>query len=276
MASNFSCIGLPIGDEQELLSTVRQMKSLAHPMGHVEGVDVFRWEDSSGARVIMGFRGDELEDLLPSFAGDPGIRLSNCRPLNADVVAATVVDSDGEQTTSIAFELEQRRALRRRNRWSGLASVSGFAPSAQFFASEKDFDESPASLVDPSADPDQPPPPHVIERGIRWPYRMATESFMSLAVFGEPEAATADARLNGFVRVSEVRHNSLTGRPFAVSRISCLGFEIDLLTDLAENSVPAPGSIFAGWVFLAASIDAFTIRRRNWIAKAFTRPFRSA
>lgn len=74
---------------------------------------------------------------------------------------------------------------------------------------------------------------------------MAPELFMSLAVFGEPEAATADARLNGFVRASRVRRNSLTGRPFAVCRISCLGFEIDLLTDPTENPVPTPGSIFA-------------------------------
>ena len=111
MASNLSCIGLSTSSESELSALLNVVLPQSRRLVSRDGVETYRWQDTSGARLVVGMRGSELVDFLPSFAGRPGVLLADCRPLNADVVTAAVVDEAGEQTTAMAFEVEQRRMI---------------------------------------------------------------------------------------------------------------------------------------------------------------------
>jgi hypothetical protein len=182
------------------------------------------------------------------------VRLSDLRVLNADVVAADVVDPEGEQVTAMAFELEQRRAFS--GTWSGRAAIVAFAPDAEFFPTEEDFAASASSLLDPDADLDEEAPPSVQDQGMPWPLRMASDSFISYALFADPADAEAIARVNGIVTSAELRTNDLTGDAFLACRISSLGSELDLVTVPPAGFLPRAGSVVAATAFLVASIDA--------------------
>lgn len=166
MASTLSCVGLGVSSARELEELVTRMLPSAERLGEAGGVFVYRWQDSSGARLVFSRRGSDTPDLLPSFAAAPGVRLDGCEALNSDVISGAVVDADGDQFTSMAFELEQRRAFPKKGAWSGTAAMSALAPDAEFFSTSELFDSSPRSLLDPDADLTQPPPPIYAERGL--------------------------------------------------------------------------------------------------------------
>jgi hypothetical protein len=236
-----------------MVELLNRIQPDATQLGTSGDVEVFRWEDPSGARLVFGVSAGSVIDFVPSFAAQPGVNLRSLRVLNEDVIAADVVDDDGEQTTALAFELEQRRATL--DSWAGRAAMTAFAPGAEFFADEQDFAASPSSLVDPDADPGSERPAEFRERGVPWPMRMAPESFISYALFAQPEDAQAQARMNGVVTDVQTRTNVLTGESFLVCRVRLLGSEFDLVTVLPEGVQPAPGYVVAGYVFLVASIE---------------------
>jgi hypothetical protein len=263
VASNLACIGLGIEDEAGLVELLTRVQPDAIRLGTADGVDVFRWEDASGARLVFAIRGQELVEFVPSFAGRPGVNIGNLRALNHAIVAADITDDDGEQTSAIVFEVERRGAAV--GDWSGRAAVTGFAPDAEFFASEQEFAASPRSLMDPEADPESDPPSGIAERGIPWPLRMAAGSFISYGVFADPADAEARARMNGIITAVEARTNALTGRRFLACRVESIGSEFDLVTVPSEGAEPMVGSVVAAEVFLIASIDelAFPTRKRG-------------
>ncbi|OZB82145.1 hypothetical protein [Microbacterium sp. 13-71-7] len=277
MASHLSCIGFEFGDRTEFETVVGRLAARGYSLGAADGVEVVRWEDPSGARLVLGRRQGEYVDLLPSFAGSAGVNVARCRALSDEVVLADVVDADGEQITTMAFELEQRRALV--GGWSGLAAVTAFGMETQFFADEDEFAASPKSLLDPDDGPDEPAPAHAVEYGLRWPPRMAAESFISFGGFGDHPVA--EARLNGTVLRAARRRNTETGRRFLAARVGCLGFEVDLVTEWDAAPAPVVGSIAAVGAFLVASIDSLAFdegpraamprRRRPWMPHVFRR-----
>src|SRR6266498_1298689 len=98
------------------------------------------------------------------------------------------------------------------------------------------FDSSVASLLsEPGEDPGEPPP-HVVERGLRWPPRMAAESVISYDVFGAREQAQAYARLNASVLRAEQRTVAATGQRFSAARVRTVGFELDLCLPVAVRT----------------------------------------
>ncbi len=249
---------------RELKDLVDRMIPAAQRLGEVGEIAVYRWQDPSGARLVFSRRGSDTLDILPSFAGQPGVRLAGCEALNEDVIAGAVVDSEGEQVTSMAFELEQRRAFPKRGGWSGTAAICALAPDAEFFATADLFEASRRSLLDPNVDLDETAPAVYSERGLKWPPRMASDSFFSTGVFGPPEESTAHARLNGRVLAAETRTNGLTSQVFLWCRVQTLDFEIDLLAESIDGFVPSIGSTVAGTVFLVGSIDSLTFKRSWW------------
>lgn len=70
MSSDLSCVGLAAAS-RELAELVSAVLPHAVLTGHGGGVDVLRWQDPSGARLVLGVRDRQLLDLLPSFAGAP-------------------------------------------------------------------------------------------------------------------------------------------------------------------------------------------------------------
>jgi hypothetical protein len=265
VASNLSCIGLGLSltDNADFNALISEVLPKADLLGTSRSVHTLRWQDPSGARLILAVRGTRIVNFYPSFAGEPGIKLAHVQAVNDEVVVADVIDEAGDQTTSVAFELEQRRALRASDSWSGEASLVAFAPDAEFFTNVDDFDSSPRSLLNPDADSEEPPTPFIRDRALSWPMRMGSESFMSYGVFGEPASAEAYGRVNAIVVAAETRRNLLTGQTFLACRARCLGFELDILTEPVAGPQPTPGSIVAANVWLVASIEALEFAKKS-------------
>ena len=267
MASNLECIGLGVEDQDALAALVDAIRPSAVTIGEAKGVAVERWEDPSGARLILGIRRTEIVDLLPSFAATPGARLAQVEFVTDQVATASVVDDTGEQLTALAMEVEERRLIGR-GPFPGpvLASVTGLGVDVVVHADAEAFEASPRSLVSASdQDEGGEPPEHYREQGWKWPPRMAAESFISYGVFGSPEQADPHARFAGTVTRAEKRTVVQTGQAFVAARVRTVGFELDLCMPFAGTEVKA-GSIIEGTAFLVGSVAEPAVPpRRRWL-----------
>jgi hypothetical protein len=253
--SNLACLGLGVADNAELERLLSVAVPAARPLGEVDGIWVVRWEDPSGARLVMSVQGEQVLDLLPSFAGTPGARLANIQAATDEVAIADVVDEGDEQVTMLALELEQRRLLPAEGLAAASATVVALGVDVTVHADEDAFAASDASLLqDPGEDGPGEPPPHFVERGWSWPPRMAAESFISYGVFGAPEDAQAYARLTGTVRQARRLRVTATGQEFTAARVQTAGFEVDLCLPAGEHTLQ-PGNVIGGTVFLVGSLD---------------------
>lgn len=255
MASNLACIGLASATREEFNELVSKILPLSIRLGEQAGLEVRRWQDRSGSRLVFRVRGGSVVEFLPSLSSTPGVLLGPITALNDEVSSAAILDEEGEQLTSAAFEIEERGLLNDTMRAGGEASLVALGQAVTVHENVAAFDSSRDSLLDPSADLDAPPPPQYVERGLKWPPRMASESFFSNGVFQPGAEADATARLNGVVLQSDRRVNSMTGQAFVVARVRTVGFEADLC--LASNELDRellPGNIVAGKVFLTVSL----------------------
>ena len=132
--------------------------------GVFDGVHVGRWEDDSGAALVLGWRSGELLDFIPAYTAGSGGLLADCRLVNDCVAFAKVTDTSGEQLTAMTFAAEQYRELRAHGTpVSGPARITALGTDVQIYPGADAFAASPASQLDPSAG--QEPPPHYRERG---------------------------------------------------------------------------------------------------------------
>lgn len=267
MASNLACVGLAVSDEAELDRLARALIPKATRLGHVGMTEVARWEDPSGARLCFTLEKGRLVSLLPSFASDSVTRLARVTRANADVVTAAVVDGDDQQLTSVSFELEQGPLLPDRPMTSGMATLTFLGRDVSVHADPEAFGRSRASLLDPDADTQEPPPAHDVDRGLAWPVRVASEFFLSYGVFGDPEQADATARFSGIVLRADRRTVRETRQHFVVATVRTVGIDVTVCLDGTEfDRVPQPGQVLAGECFVVGSLTALERARtaRRW------------
>ena len=258
MTSALACVGLAVSDETGLDWLVTRAHRAVREIGVFGGVHVGRWQDDSGATLILGWRSGALLDFIPAYTATSGGLLAGCHLINDSVASAAVVDTGGRQLTAIAFDSEQYRQLRALDRpVSGPARITALGVAVQIHSDADAFAASPDSQLDPSADPAEEPPPHYREKGWPWPPRLAAESFLSYGVFGDPAQARPRARLSGTVLTAAQHVCALTGQPFTVASVRTAGFTTDLCLPASEHpGAPAPGNIISGTVHLSAAIDA--------------------
>ncbi len=258
MASNLACLGLAVADTTELAHLISSAHRSAHEVGVFDGVQVERWQDGSGAVLILEWQSGEYLDLIPAYAATSGGLLADCHLINESVAAADVVDAEGEQLTAMAFDAQQYRQLQTLGRpVSGPARITALGIAVQVHQDPDAFAASEDSLVDSSGDPAGEPPKHFRERGWPWPPRLASESFVSYGLFAGPEQGEPRARMCGTVLKAERRVCALTGQPFTVASVRTVGFEADLCLAGSEHpSLPEPGNIISGTVYLTAALDA--------------------
>jgi hypothetical protein len=258
-------VGLAVDDAEELRDLVALVSRTARPVGTFDGVEVTRWQDPSGAALVLGRQSDDFVDLLPTYSSTSGGIVAGCNLINGSVATAALVDVEGEQLTSMAFEAEQFRQMKALGRpITGPARITALGVSMRIHADAKTFASSSDSLLDPAGDSAGEPPAHYVERGWGWPPRVASESFMSFGVFGEAASSTAHARLAGVVLAAKQQMCALTGQPFSVATVRTIGFEADVCLAGSEHAVaPQPGNILSGTVFLVAAIEADALRRRR-------------
>ncbi|MEU0561532.1 hypothetical protein [Dactylosporangium sp. NPDC006015] len=255
MASNLECVGLGFDDRDDFRPFIADALRTADVLGRDGDLTVHRWQDPSGARIVVATRGRQIVEFLPSYAGTPGPLLADVHNANDEVTIADVVDKDGEKVGMLAAEFEQRRLLPTAPS-GGLATVVALGVDVAVHADAAAFAASDDSLLSPrsSDDPDEPPA-HYVENGWPWPPRMAASSFISYGVFGAPENAEAYARLNGTVLHAARKTVAATGQQFITARVQCGVFETDVcLPAAADTPDPVPGNVIAGTVFLVASL----------------------
>ena len=236
------------------------------------GTTTLRWADPSGARLTVGVTAEgEPADLVPSYAGVPGVRLSGLTLADDQgTVSADVVDEDGELCTRLAGDLEQWRTLvGAAESAAGLACVTALGLDVTVHADEAAFAASDASVMgDPAA-----PRPDDLDPDSPWPVRQAAESFFPYGLFGD--TPHAHAGVAGRVLTADTRVVELTGQAFHAVRLSLasLGMELDLCLAAADHPAPpVPGNIVHGTVYLVVSVDGLWSPpepepRRRWFGR---------
>jgi hypothetical protein len=254
MSSDLACVGLAMRDANDFNDLVREIGPRATLVGVSGDVQIARWQDESGARVVFRVRRNRTEAFVPSYAGTVGIRFGTLTRLSDDVWSAAAVDESGEQWTGMTFEIEEG-GLINDGHPSTAASLVALGRAVTVHSDERAFAASDASLLGGASDPESEPPAHYAERGWPWPPRMAAESFASHGVFVDPADAPATALLNGTVLRAERRINGLTGQDFIVVRTRSLEMEVDMcLAGSDHATIPEPGQVIGGTVFLVASL----------------------
>ena len=250
MTSNLDCVGLGVKDRGEFGPFLMRLLRSAEAVGTAGGIEVRRWEDPSGARLVFGLDNGQVVDVVPSFAGPVGARLAGIGVLEDDVCEADVVDEDGETVTRLAFDLEERRFLPAEGEpASGPAVVVGLGVEVSGHPDEEAFATDPASLLDPTDAVREPPPDRP-----DWPSRMAAESFLPIGLFGKPSAY---GRLHGTVLRSEERTVAETGQQFVWVVVKTAGFEANVCVPAgALDAPPEPGTLLGGTVYLAGSVPS--------------------
>jgi hypothetical protein len=234
MATHLGCIGLGTGGEQDFQRLVAEASKEAQQQEVVRDVRVRRWEDGSGAAVVLGWRGGQLISFMPSFAATSEVRLANCHPVREPVTIAEVQERDGTPITALAAEIEQYRQL-----VAGGRPAGGMARIAAFGLRFKLYDDEQAFLAAPKG-------PHDAS---------APADFEPFGAFAEPAKAQAHARLTGTVIKAERRFSWFTSDPFTVAVTRTAGFEVDLCLAGDEHpDVPAPGTVVTGIVSLSVSV----------------------
>ena len=257
MSSNLECVGLGVSDHEDLGNLVEASLASAQPLARLAKGELRRWQDPSGARLVLTLDDDgQVVDLLPSFAADSGIHLLSCHPVNEHVSVAAVVDSAGEQISSIAFAPEQQRQLMELGSpVSGEVAMIALAVDVTVHFDADSYSASDASLLEPAGSGPEEPPEEYVRHGWAWPPRMAPESFVSHGAMADPAQADAHARLAGTVLAAERRTVTVSGQGFIVVRVRTAGFELDMCMAASEHQPPEPGSVVSGTVFLVGSLD---------------------
>jgi hypothetical protein len=157
-----------VSNPAELGQLIKTVYRSVREVGVYDGIHVGRWQDDSGAVLILGWRSGEHLDLIPAYAATRGGLLSDCELINEEIASASVVDTDGEQLTSMAFQAEQYRQIRALGRpVNGSARITALGVEVQIHRDAAAFEASPASLLGSPEDPAEEPPQHFRERG--WP-----------------------------------------------------------------------------------------------------------
>jgi hypothetical protein len=269
MSSNLGCLGLSVQDEQELGALIQAAMHGATLLARLPHSEVWRWQDPSGVRLVCEIDPDGgLLNLMPSYGGHPGATVANCVTYTYGLGRADIVDASGNVVTSAVFALEQQRLLERlQTPYSSQASFVALGVEVSLHTDEDAFSTSDDSLLTPG-DPGEPPEGH-LERGMMWPPRIASRSFTSFGTEVLPEQADAHGRLSGIVLGAERRTVGLSGQDFIVVRVRSAGFDLDLCMATSEHeTVPAAGSVVAGTVYLAASIDGLNPPSTNEVGVA--------
>src|SRR6202012_3308264 len=228
MASHLACIGLGTGEDRDFQRLVAEGSKGAEQQAGVPRVRMRRWQDGSGAALVLGWRGGQLISFVPAFASTSEVRLANCHPAREPVCVADVKQPDGTPIPALATELEEFRQLVATGRPAGgMAKLAAFGLRGKLYDDEKAFYAAPKT-------PDDAPTP---------------ADFVPFGAFAEPAKAQAHARLTGIVLKAERRFSWLTGHPFTVAITRTAGFEVDLcLAGDLHTTVPAPGAIVTGLV----------------------------
>jgi hypothetical protein len=257
MTSNLGCVGLGVDDVAGLGDLLAELIPAGTASRQADGSALYIWRDDSGARLtITTDRAGAIDDVTPSYDGEPGAVLAGLTPLHDSIVAADVL-LDDEIATRLACEVLAPGPVPE----TGPAVVTAFGLDVSLHPSESAYLASPASLlVGDAEDADDPEP-----QGDEEPLRMAAESFLAFGLFGDPAEAEPVARLNGTVLAVRTATVGPTGQAFHAVRVRTVGMEVDVCLAATDHPIaPETGAVVAGTVYLVADVERPPPRRRRF------------
>lgn len=245
MSSTLACVGLDVASAEDLGPLLDATVSRGSRVAVVDGRELWRWQDDSGARLALTLRGSDVVHFVPSFAGVAGTRLSAVRRLDSGLADVDVVDDDGEMTTRLAVELEEQEFLHGEMADVGPSSVVALGVDMAVYQDADAYDNADASLLggsegDESTETEDRP-------------RFAAESVISYALFAGGGDMAAAHLAGTVVAASGVRHTH-TGQSFTVARVRLLCMELDVC--LAGDRAVAAGNTIAGTAVLVGSVPS--------------------
>src|SRR5947209_569575 len=92
MSSALACIGLGVSDDAEFNLLVKNALLGIREVGTFGGVYVGRWQDDSGATLILGLQDGQIADFTFAYAGTSGGLLADCRLIYQSIAWAKVTD----------------------------------------------------------------------------------------------------------------------------------------------------------------------------------------
>jgi hypothetical protein len=233
MSSTLACAGLPTSDEQ-LAALLEQILPETQLLGAVGRNRVVRWEDPSGARLVLEVGDDGVVDLLPSFRSGLTVLLGDLESVNRDVVSAWLLDEDGEQLTNACLALEQRRLLSRRTVPRVRASLTALGVEVTIHPDEEAFAASDASLLDPDA---RQRGPLRSTRSAAGPGRRASQRPRSSPTACSPRLRTPPPRAPQWPRpAAERRIVQATGKDVVVADVDSVGGRLTVCLEGADHS----------------------------------------
>lgn len=231
MASHFSALGIPFGDEDEYLQGVQRIADAAGaPEELPEGRLLYGWRDDSGAAadVLVSVAEGQLSlecvtPLLTATARQQvtvaGLHPDECP--GCTVVKVELNDTDGQMAYPMIVSPARMPAIA-----TELADNLGRPRTARIglLAEELDVYADAAAFNAAGEEP-----------------RFAPESFVPMGMFGDAQPRVL---CNGVVAAQQTRRNSLFGNEFGVLRVRSLAADYDIAYDLSEH----PGPVAAGMI----------------------------
>jgi len=239
MATHFGCVGMPVADEAGLRGLVSTLADAATLEELGEEVWRYVWTDPSGARLVVGVRGDTVDDGLPSYVGAATpVPVRDLVLLDEEVAQCAALNADGEVFAMIAVELEERMLLAERGRRvaEGQLTLTAMAETIEVHP-------DPAAYLTTQADAD---------------LKLGAEHWLPAGLFNVDERPpTALAMFAATVGEAQRLTNTHTGGEFVHVRVSTLGMEIDVVAQLDQlPELPEPGQVVAGTFFMVGRLSA--------------------
>jgi hypothetical protein len=230
------CIGLDVSDSS-FDTLVAEVLPASVYMGTADGVEYRRWQDLSGARLVLGLEDGEVVDDLPSFHGRVGALLNHVEQANEDVAMVTVVDDAERLEMPTPVWLEQLPFLTAPVSARVAVAVTAFGCSVVVY---RDVDE--------------------FERLTRH-VRAAPEAYAANMYGLDPDELQARAWISGTVLSCEELVTQYTGQTFFAARVRTYGMTVTMcLASDAHPVAPEPGQIIGGGCCVVASIHALEPR----------------
>src|SRR3954454_3880459 len=150
MTSNLGCVGLGVDDMAGLADLLAELIPQSTATRQADGSALYVWRGGSGARLtITTDPAGAIDDVAPSYDGEPGALLVGLTALHDAVVAADLV-LDDEVATRMACEVLAPGPVPD----AGPAVVTAFGLDVSVHPSESAYLASPASLLDGGATED--------------------------------------------------------------------------------------------------------------------------
>ena len=264
MASNLSCIGLPIESEEEFESLAEAVFPSAETIS-VKGGAYLRATDESGAELWLQLNSrDEIIGMNPHFTGvarftagiTASVDRSESSPLDGAYHAWANPTDDDSSTGEYPFVFDMPDFLvanHLRLPYRADLQIAAFGQQVDCYDSPEAHGEAQDGET-----------------------KFASESFIPAGLFspdGESTTPpTAHAIMAGTVLAAEERVNSWTGTRFYYCQLRSLGGEYDVVLDPSEaGRLPLIGGVVAGTFWLSGRVLNPPRRKKGRLEKILRR-----